>query len=185
MRILGKAQGEDDVVVHSEVKIGGKGKLDIRGSATGFYGTMCLPAAMLSAGGSVVICASEREGSCLRESLGDEKGEGIGEMHPDSGREGSAWASRSRVAPTGNDSARHRRTARGPAALRSSRRPGAAYALSVAARPPSTVASPARPSRGAWCTYKEQERWKVLVAKKRHLAVIDDFIRRRSFSVVG
>ena len=116
---------------------------------------MRLSAAVLSAGGSVVICASEREGSCLRKSLGDEKGEEKGEMHPDSGREGSAQASRSHAVPTGNDSMRHQRIARGPAALRSSRRPGAAYALSVVAQPPSAITSPASPSHGAWGTCKE------------------------------
>ena len=71
-------------------------------------------------------------------------------MRPDSEREGSSRISRSRVVPTGNESVRHRRIARRPAALRLSRRPGAAYALSVVTRPPSAVASPAHPSRGAW-----------------------------------
>ena len=69
---------------------GKRGSLLLWGSETGFYSTMHLSAAVLLAGESVIICASEQEGSCLRESLGDEKGEGKGEMHPDSGRGDSA-----------------------------------------------------------------------------------------------
>ena len=106
-------------------------------------------------------------------------------MHPDSEREGLAWASRSCIVPTGNGLAYHWHTAHGPTALRSSRCLGTAYTLSITAQPLSAIASLTRPSHGAWSTYKEQEIWGMLVAKKRCPAVIDGFVKHQLFSVMG